>query len=95
MRVIGKKELYDFAQQHADVAPQIDAWISEAEEAEWRSPLELKQRYPQASILPMKQVVFNLKGNRYRLLTIISFKNQTVLVERIGTHAEYSRWKVD
>lgn len=93
--MIGKKELYDFAQQHADVAPQIDAWISETEEAEWRSPLELKQRYPQASILPMKQVVFNLKGNRYRLLTIVSFKNQTVLVERIGTHAEYSRWKVD
>ncbi len=95
MRVIGKKELYDFAQQHADVAPQIDTWISEAEEAEWRSPLELKQRYPQASILPMNQVVFNLKGNRYRLLTTISFKQQTVLVERIGTHAQYSRWKLD
>ncbi len=94
MRVIGKKELYDFAQRHGDVAPQIDAWISEAEDAQWKSPLELKGRFPQASILAMNQVVFNLKGNRYRLLTTISFKTGTLLIERIGTHAQYSRWKL-
>lgn len=94
MRVIGKKVLYDFAQQHGDVAPQIDVWINEAKDAEWKSPLELKERYPQASILPMNQVVFNLKGNRYRLLTTVSFKTGTVLIERIGTHAQYSRWKL-
>jgi mRNA interferase HigB len=94
MRVIGKKELYEFARQHTEVAPQIDAWINEAKDAEWKSPLELKERYPQASILPMNQIIFNLKGNRYRLLTTISFKTETVIVERIGTHAQYSRWKL-
>ena len=94
MRVIGKKHLYDFAQLHQDVAKQIDVWIAELEDAAWKSPAELKQRYPQASILPMNQIIFNLKGNKYRLLTIISFKAQTVLLDRIGTHAEYSRWKL-
>lgn len=94
MQVIGKKALYDFAQQHGDFAAQIDAWVSEAEDAEWKSPRELKDRFPQASILAMNQVVFNLKGNRYRLLTTISFKTGTVLIERIGTHAQYSRWKL-
>jgi mRNA interferase HigB len=93
MRVIGKKELYEFAQQHRELAPQIDAWISEVTEAEWKSPLELKERYPQASILPMNQFIFNLKGNQYRLLATVSFKTGTVLIERIGTHAQYSRWK--
>jgi mRNA interferase HigB len=88
MRIIGKKRLYDFAQLHQDVGAQIDAWINEIEDASWKSPSELKQRYPQASILPMNQVVFNLKGNRYRLLTTISFKMQTILIDRIGTHAE-------
>lgn len=94
MRLVGKKQLYEFAQSHEDVAKQIDVWVAEIEDATWKSPAELKQRYPQASILPMNQIVFNLKGNKYRLLTTISFKTQTVLVDRIGTHAEYSRWKL-
>ena len=94
MRVIGKKQLYDFAKQHHDVANQIDAWISELEDASWPSPVELKKRYPSASILPMNQFIFNLKGNHYRLLATISFKSQTALVERVGTHAEYSKWKL-
>jgi mRNA interferase HigB len=94
MRVVGKKRLYDFAQQHPDVGNQIDTWINEVEDAAWKTPVDLKQRYPSASILPMNQFVFNLKGNHYRLLVTISFKLQTVLVERIGTHTEYSKWKL-
>lgn len=94
MRVIGKKQLHEFAQHHTEVAPQIDAWVNETTDAEWKSPLDLKERYPQASILPMNQVVFNLKGNRYRLLTTVSFNTGTVIIERIGTHAQYSRWKL-
>ena len=66
--------------------------MAEAEEAEWDIPLDVKERYPSASIIGGGRVVFNIKGNRYRLDTKISYKNQTVLIKRIGTHAEYDEW---
>ena len=71
----------------------MDAWVSEVEEAEWETPNDIKRRYAHASFLANNRVIFNLKGNKYRLDTKISFKNQVVLVVRIGTHEEYSTWK--
>ena len=92
MRVIGKQQLEDFKQRHADVRSQIDAWICEAEEAQWASPHDVKERYVTASFLADNRVVFNLKGNRYRLDVKISYESQIVFVKRIGTHAEYDKW---
>jgi len=93
MNVVGRECLDKFTARHADVKDQVDAWISEVERAQWNSPSELKERYPHASILSKNRIVFNLKGNKYRLDTKVSFKNEVVLVKRIGTHAEYSKWK--
>lgn len=92
MRLIGRNLLCDFAQKHADVAAYIDAWIHEVKEARWRTPQDVRTRYPSASVLSQNRVIFNLKGNRYRLATSINYTVGVVAVDRIGTHAEYSRW---
>jgi len=94
MQIVGRKVLHELARQHADVSSAVEAWMCEAEEAEWRSPNDVKERYPNASILAGNRVVFNLKGNRYRLEVKISYQNKTILIKRAGTHAEYSRWDI-
>ena len=95
MRLLGRDALYEFAQKHADSAPHIEAWSAEIKEARWSTPQQLKARYPKASILGKNRVVFNLNGNRYRLLVLLNYTVGLVVVERIGTHAEYSRWKLE
>jgi|SRR5579863_266029 len=92
--VVGRKVLAEFAQQHADVRSQLQAWLAEAEESEWESPSDVKRRYPTASVLADNRVVFNLKGNKYRLLVRIGYQAQVLVVERLGTHAEYSKWEL-
>jgi mRNA interferase HigB len=94
MRVVGRKRLEEFASQHADVRAQLDAWLCEVEDADWHMTTDVKARFPSASILSNGKIVFNIKGNRYRLEVKISYEMKTVLVKRIGTHAEYSKWNV-
>lgn len=60
--------------------------------ATWRTPVEVKARYVSASFLAGNRVVFNLKGNKYRLDTQIAYQIGVLIVKRIGTHAEYNRW---
>lgn len=92
MRVVGREKLELFAVRHADVRSQIDAWLWEVMEADWESSVDVKSRYRTASFLAENRVVFNLRGNKYRLVAKISYTAQVVFVERVGTHAEYSRW---
>lgn len=84
--------LRQFKEKHADVQSQIDAWVAEVGSAEWSKPAQIKQRYSSASLLKDNQVVFNLKGNRYRLFVYVSYETQVVYVKRIGTHSEYAKW---
>lgn len=93
MRLVGLLLLEEFAGRHGDVRPQIDAWVREVEDASWRSPQDIKARYASASFLSDNRVIFNLKGNSYRLEVKVSYESQVVLIKRIGTHAEYSKWK--
>ena len=94
MQVIGLLALQDLKNRHADVKTQVDAWLSEVEIAQWDSPQNIKLRYPSASFLSDNQVIFNLKGNKYRLLAKIDYKHKTILIKKSGTHAEYSKWKL-
>jgi mRNA interferase HigB len=94
LRIVGREVIHEFALQHADVKTAANAWLCEAEEAEWKSPNDVKERYPHASILSDNRVIFNLKGNHYRVEVKISYRNQIALIKRAGTHAEYSRWKL-
>ena len=92
--MVGRKLLVHFAGRHADVRSQIEAWFSEVEDADWKAPQDIKNRYPNASFLAGNRVVFNLKGNKYRLLVKIQFDLQIVRVVKLGTHAEYSAWEL-
>ena len=92
MKLIGKEKLYDFKMKHSDARSQIDAWETEVETGEWNTSHDIKHRYAHASFLPNNFVVFNIKGNRYRLLVHISYKNKIVLVKKAGTHQEYLKW---
>lgn len=94
MNVIGIKILSEFSTRHADVRGQLGAWLKEAEEADWKCSHDIKQKYASASFLADNIVVFNIKSNDYRLVAKIDYKNQSVLIKKIGTHSEYSRWKL-
>ncbi|MFV8342190.1 type II toxin-antitoxin system HigB family toxin [Flavobacterium sp. XS2P39] len=91
MRVIAKKILRDFWEAHADSEQQLKSWFQETSKAEWKNPNKIKQEYPSASILTDNRVVFNVKGNNYRLIVKINYDYQMVWIRFIGTHAEYDK----
>ncbi len=91
MRVIAKKILRDFWEKHADCEQQLKAWFREAEKAEWENPNKIKAVYPSASILANNRIVFNFKGNNYRLVSKINYDYGMVWIRFVGTHAEYDK----
>ena len=91
MRVIAKKTLRDFWEKHEDCEEQLKSWYHEAENAFWKSPHQIKKLYPSASILPDNRVVFNIKGNKYRLIVRINYDYGIVWIRFVGTHAEYDK----
>lgn len=91
MRVIAKKILRDFWEKHEDCEQQLKAWFREAQKAEWGNPNQIKDEYPSASILNDNRMVFNIKGNNYRLIVKISYEYEMVWIRFIGTHAEYDK----
>lgn len=95
MKVIGKGALDEFKFRHADAHSQVDSWLAEVEIADWEKPLDVKEQYPKASILSGNQVVFDLKGNRYRILVKVNYENKIILVKKAGTHDEYMKWVID
>lgn len=92
MTLVGKRSLTEFARTHASARDAIGAWVAEVESAAWRSPADVKARFRSASFVGGNRVVFNLKGNHFRLDALIDYPSQVVLVRRIGTHREYDTW---
>lgn len=93
---MGVEHIAEFGKVHADAAEVLSAWLAEARCAKWHSPADIKERYATASFLsgPGNRVVFNIKGNTYRLLIAVAYKTGVVSIEALGTHAEYARWKL-
>lgn len=91
MKVVGRSVLDAFCQKHADARQWIENWLADVESAAWASPQAIKDRYPAASFLPENQVIFNVKGNEYRLETTVAYRTSVVVVNWLGTHAEYNR----
>lgn len=89
LRVIAKKILREFWDQHNDVEQQLKSWYREAEIANWENPNQIKEQYPSASILNNNRVIFNIKGNNYRLVVKINYDYQMIWIRFIGTHSEY------
>ncbi len=101
MRVIARGTLNSFvrnrvsAKHQKAVKSQLDAWYAEVAKAEWQSSAELKRQYSSASIVSAERVVFNIKGNDYRLIVAINYHFKVVLVKWIGTHNEYDNINVE
>lgn len=89
MRVVAKRTLREFWVKFPDAEDALKTWFAEAEAATWRNPPEIKAQYRSASILKDSRVVFNICGNKYRLVVKISYKNAVVLIRFVGTHKEY------
>ena len=90
MKLLGREILEAFLLKHADARGAIASWVAEIETAEWRTPHEMKARYASASILHDNVVIFNIKGNTYRLEAMVTYKTQVAMALWVGTHAEYS-----
>ena len=91
MRIISTKNLKDFWEQHPDAKGPLEAWVDEAKHAKWKSSHDIKERYPKASILGNKRVVFDIKGNDYRLIVSIAYRFGAIYIKFIGTHADYDK----
>ena len=91
LRVIAKKTLRDFWEKHADCEQQLKAWYQEAEDAVWKGTNDIKRDYPSASFLADNRVVFNIKGNHYRLIVKINYSYGMVWIRFVGTHGEYDK----
>ncbi|MCB0495850.1 MAG: type II toxin-antitoxin system HigB family toxin [Cyclobacteriaceae bacterium] len=91
MRVVAKKILREFWEIHPDADNQLKTWYKEASKALWKSPNDIKLEYAKASILKNGRVVFNICGNKYRLVVDINYIRQWVFIRFIGTHSDYDK----
>ena len=91
MRVIAKKTLVAFGQQHPDSAQALSSWYGEAVGANWQTPNEIKQQYKSASMVGKNRVVFNIAGNKYRLVVAIAYQFGAIYIKFVGTHKEYDK----
>ena len=89
MTIVGRDKLAGFCNQHADARKPIETWLAEAETAQWMTPKQIRDRYASASSLAGNIVIFNIKGNDYRLEVTVAYRTGIVVVDWIGTHAEY------
>lgn len=97
MRVIARRTLREFVtsrtghKDHSALKAAVDAWFDEVRKAEWRSTADVKRRYASASIVSADRIVFNIKGNDYRLVVSVDFEKGIVWIKWIGTHTESDR----
>jgi mRNA interferase HigB len=93
MQIVAVRNLESYWLQlgRKDSEGALKAWFAEARLARWTTPQDVKKRYANASIIANNRVVFNIKGNDYRLIVAIAYQVQYVYVKFIGTHAEYDR----
>jgi mRNA interferase HigB len=91
MRVISVRTLKSFWEKHPDAENALRAWYTEAKKARWKGPQNIKAEYRTASILRNNRVVFNIKGNTYRLVVAVKYDFQIVYIRFIGTHMAYDK----
>jgi mRNA interferase HigB len=95
MRIIAKRALREFWERHPDAEEPLLAWYREVEREDWDTPVKVKAKYRGASIVGNSRVVFNIKGNDYRLVVKINYLYRVVYVRFVGTHAEYDTIDVE
>ncbi|MDX2247518.1 MAG: type II toxin-antitoxin system HigB family toxin [Bacteroidia bacterium] len=91
MRVIAVSTLRKFWEKHSNSEEPLKAWYDEVIHSEWTNSNELKTTYKSASIINSKRVVFNIKGNDYRLVVDIEYRLKIIFIVWVGTHGEYDK----
>ena len=97
MIVVGVQMVEDYFRRRAShkgikaARSQYDAWLAIADHAEWRNPEDVKRSHPKASVLKGGRVVFNIKGNDYRLIATVNYQASVLAIRFFGTHAEYDQ----
>lgn len=90
-RVIAKSTLREFWEKNSDAEQYLKTWYDTVKNSQWKSPSDIKQVYSNASILKDSRVVFNIKGNSYRLIVKFHYEKQWAFIRFIGTHKEYDK----
>ncbi len=91
MRIIALRTLREFWLRHPNAEQPLRAWYANAKRASWKSPADVKQSYRTASILPANRVVFDIKGNDYRLVVLIDYTYELIFVRFVGAHRDYDK----
>ena len=100
MRIIARRTLREFIHSRAGhrdrdaLKAAVDAWFYEVRRAKWKSTVEVKRLYASASVVTAERIVFNIKGNDYRLVASVDFEKEIVWIKWIGTHREYDKINV-
>ena len=91
MKVLGRDKLKQFYEKHTDSKSALIAWHRDACDSTWNLPQDIKNRYRSADFLSGNRVIFNIKGNNYRLVIKVRYQNGIVAILWVGTHAEYDK----
>jgi len=95
MRIVAKRTLRIFWEKYPDAKDPLLAWYREVEKEDWSNSAKLKEKYRSASVVADKRVVFNIKGNDYRLVVKINYPYRVIYIRFIGTHTEYDKIDVE
>jgi len=90
-RIFAKSTLREFWEKYPDTEQYLKTWYDTAINADWRTPADVKQTYSTASILKNNRVIFNIKGNSYRIVAKFNFEKQWIFIRFVGTHSEYDK----
>lgn len=93
MRVIAKKSLVAFYTEHPDARTALEEWYEKASHAEWENFSQVKRTFNSADLVGNNRIVFNIRGNQYRLIALVLFRNRMVYIRFVGTHGTYDAIK--
>lgn len=92
--VLNVEKLHSFSRKHNQAKGALDSWYDEVIRENWKTTQDIRNRFNSADFLPNNRVIFNIKGNNYRLVVQVVYQAGMVIVERVGTHAEYDKWRL-
>ena len=91
MRIISRRALREFWSRHPDAEQPLRAWYANAKNADWKTPSDVKTIYRNASFVENNRVIFNIKGNAYRLVAAIHYQHGIIYIRFVGTHQAYNK----
>ena len=91
MRIVSKKTLVNFYSIYSDSKTAIEEWYEKTKNAEWDNYAQVRQTFKSADFVGNNRIVFNIKGNQYRLITLILFRSKMVYIRFVGTHKDYDK----